>query len=88
LRVKKKNKGIDMHKSKRLLLGLFIFCLALLIFLPLLARGSELSLPVEKAHQVSDHFDGHVFFNPGFPQPPPSLPGNPLNRSVFWYTWR
>ena len=88
MRVKEKNITPIRDNKKGLLLGVFIFCLALLVFLPPLARGPELSLPVEKAHQVSDHFDGHVFFNPGFPQPSLSLPGNPSNRGVFWYAWR
>ena len=77
-----------MHGNKRLTIGVFVFCLALMVFLPLTARGPELSPPLEKPQQVSDHFNGTVFFNPGLSQPSPSSPNNPPNRSSFWYLWR
>ena len=77
-----------MHRNKRLTIGVFVFCLALMVFLPFTARGPELSPTLEKPQQVSDHFNGTVFFNPGLQQPSPSSPGTPPNRGSLWYLWR
>ena len=54
-----------MHRNKRLTIGLFVFCLAFLIFLPLTARGPELSPSLERPQQVSDHFDGTCILQSG-----------------------
>jgi L-ascorbate metabolism protein UlaG (beta-lactamase superfamily) len=77
-----------MNHNKRLTIGVLVFCLALMVFLPFTARGPELSPSLENLRQVSDHFDGTLFFNPGLPQPSLSSPGNPPNRGSFWYLWR
>ena len=77
-----------MHRNKRFTFGILIFCFALMVFLPLTAHGPELSLPLENIQQVSDHFEGTVFFNPGLPLPSPSSPGNPPSRGVLGYLWR
>ncbi len=77
-----------MHNKKRLALGVIIFCFVLLVFLLQAAHEQDPGRSVEKIRQISDHFDGNVFFNPGFPQPSPLSQGNPSNRGVFGYAWR
>jgi L-ascorbate metabolism protein UlaG (beta-lactamase superfamily) len=88
MRVKEKNKVILLHNKKWLTLGVFIFCFALLVFLLQAAQEQGPDRSVEKTRQISDHFDGSVFFNPGFPQPSTTSPGNTSNRGIFWYAWR
>ncbi len=67
-------------------LRIFIYLLLLISFLPLPAGGVESSAPVEKGHQISDHFDGELFFNPNILHPPP--PGHaPRGRARWIMGW-
>jgi L-ascorbate metabolism protein UlaG (beta-lactamase superfamily) len=60
-------------------LRVFIYLLFLVSLLPLPAGGVESSAPAVNGQQVSDHFDGKLYFNPAIDQPPP--PGQEKHRS-------
>ncbi|MBI4764677.1 MAG: MBL fold metallo-hydrolase [Deltaproteobacteria bacterium] len=78
-----------MNYLKKIGIGISVCCLVFLIFLALTHSGakSELS-PPDRPQQISDHFDGKLYYNPGLPQPSPSSPGSPPKRGAFWYLWR
>lgn len=69
------------------LLNLFISVIALTCFLSPHARAHEPGASAGKAPQVSDHFDGRLYFNPGVQQPPPSA-GQEQRRSRPGWIWR
>ncbi len=69
------------------ILNIFVLLLAVLCFLPPLARGAEPSPSTGIGQQVSDHFDGHLYFNPGVPEPP-MPPGQEQKRSRSGWIWR
>jgi L-ascorbate metabolism protein UlaG (beta-lactamase superfamily) len=67
-------------------LRIFIYLLFLLSFLPHPAGGAESTSPAAAKQQVSDHFDGNLYFNPGSAQPPP--PGQePRGRTRWILGW-
>ncbi len=68
-------------------LNLFVSLLALVCFLPSQARAVEPGPAAGIVQQVSDHFDGHLYFNPGVHQPPLS-PGREQKRSRSGWIWR
>lgn len=68
-------------------LKLFIFLLALTCFLLPHGQAQELGSSPGKAQPVSDHFDGHLYFNPGVHHPSPS-PGQEQTRSRPGWIWR
>jgi len=77
-----------MERVRRHKLSLAILSLALAAILLLAARGAEISASVETAQPVSDHFDGKVFFNPGFLPAETSAQGTePRRRGPSWI-WR
>jgi L-ascorbate metabolism protein UlaG (beta-lactamase superfamily) len=69
------------------ILNIFVLLLAVLCFLPLQVRGAEPGPSTGIVQQVSDHFDGHLYFNPGVPEPPLS-PGQEQKRSRSGWIWR
>jgi len=68
-------------------LYLFFFSLALTVFLLIPAFMVETGISAEKMQQVSDHFDGIRYFNPGVPQTPPYPPGSAPRRGGAWWVW-
>jgi L-ascorbate metabolism protein UlaG (beta-lactamase superfamily) len=68
-------------------LKLFISLLALICFLSPHGRAQELGPSAVKAQPASDHFDGHLYFNPGVHQPP-LAPGQEQTRSRPGWIWR
>jgi L-ascorbate metabolism protein UlaG (beta-lactamase superfamily) len=68
-------------------LNVFFFLLALTCFLPPQAQAAEPGSSTGKAQHVSGHFDGHLYFNPGARQPPPS-PGEEQKRGRSGWIWR
>lgn len=66
---------------------LFFFSLALTVSLLLPAFMVETGVSAEKIQQISDHFDGLRYFNPGVPQPPPDPPGATTRRGGSWWVW-
>jgi L-ascorbate metabolism protein UlaG (beta-lactamase superfamily) len=77
-----------MHYLKKIGIGISVCSLVFLILLALTNFGAKSELSSNRPQQVSDHFDGTVYFNPGSPQPSPSSSGNPPNRGTLWYLWR
>jgi L-ascorbate metabolism protein UlaG (beta-lactamase superfamily) len=69
-------------------LGVFIFSLALACSLSLPAVSTESGAAIEKTSQVSDHFDGTLYFNPDTQQSSSSVPGHPPGRGRSWWIWR
>ncbi len=67
-------------------LRIFIYLLLLISFLPLPAGGVESSAPAERGYQISDHFDGELFFNPSALHPPPPGQG-PRSRARWIMGW-
>jgi L-ascorbate metabolism protein UlaG (beta-lactamase superfamily) len=77
-----------MHYLKKIGIGLSVCSLVFLVFSALIHSGAKSELSSGRPQQVSDHFDGHLYFNPGAPQLSSSSPGSTPNRGVFWYLWR
>lgn len=77
---------INMKTTVKLGFGIFILSLALACSLLLPAGGTGPG--AAKAKQISDHYDGTVYFNPDTPQPPPSGPGQGSARGRGWWIWR
>ena len=80
--------GSDMERLGKRILSVFIFSLALAGFLLLAARGAEIGASVEKVQPASTHFDGTVFFNPGFPPQGTSPQGTEQKRGGSRWIWR
>lgn len=78
---------VDMERARKFLLSVFIFSLALVGFLPFSVRGAETGPSTELVQQDSAHFNGNVFFNPGFPTPV-SLQGQEPKRGGSRWIWR
>jgi hypothetical protein len=68
--------------------GILIFTLALAIFLSLTAGSTQPDISSEKNRQISDHFDGTLYFNPDTPQPSSSGAGQIPSRGRSWWIWR
>ncbi len=68
-------------------LYLFFYSLLLTVALLLPAFMVETGISAEKMQQVSDHFDGLRYFNPGVPQTPPDPSGQASRRGVSWWVW-
>jgi L-ascorbate metabolism protein UlaG (beta-lactamase superfamily) len=62
--------------------------LALAGLLLFAARGGEIGASVENAQPVSTHFDGEVFFNPGFPPTGTFPQGSEPKRGGSRWIWR
>lgn len=77
-----------MHYLKKFGIAFSVCSLVFLILLALADSGARSELASDRTQQISDHFDGTVFFNSGLPQPAPSASGNPPSRGAFWYLWR
>jgi L-ascorbate metabolism protein UlaG (beta-lactamase superfamily) len=68
--------------------NLFISLLALTCFLAPNAWAHESDPSAGKAQQVTDHFDGRLYFNPGVQQPsPPSGQGQTRSRPGWIWRW-
>jgi hypothetical protein len=80
--------GVDMKTTVKFGLGAFIFSLARACSLSLPAGGTEPGTATEKALQVSDHFDGTLYFNPDVTQSSPPVPGQGPSRGRSWWIWR
>jgi L-ascorbate metabolism protein UlaG (beta-lactamase superfamily) len=65
-----------------------LFCLALISFLVFRMSGADPGMCAEGKGPISDHFDGSLFFNPGFHAPPPLLPGEEPRRGSSGWIWR
>jgi L-ascorbate metabolism protein UlaG (beta-lactamase superfamily) len=70
------------------ILSICIFSLVLAGFSLLAARGVEIGASVEKVQPASTHFDGKVFFNPGFSPEGTSPQGPQQRRGSSWWIWR
>jgi len=68
--------------------GILIFTLALAIFLSLTAGSTQPDISSEKNRQISDHFDGTLYFNPDTPQPSSSGADQIPSRGRSWWIWR
>ena len=68
--------------------GLAIFVLSLALACSLLLPSGNIGPGAARAKQVSDHFDGTVYFNSDTPQPLSSVPGQSSQRSRSWWIWR
>ncbi len=77
-----------MERVRKLGLSICFLSLALVGFLLLDARGTETGTSVEKVQQASAHFDGNLFFNPGFPPGPASPHGQEPRRGSSGWIWR
>lgn len=77
-----------MKRNKRNVLGLFILSLVLTVLLSLPACVTGPDIPAGKAQQVSEHFDGVRYFNPGVAQTPSSLSGQTTKRGTTWWVWK
>ena len=77
-----------MERVRKLGLSICFFSLALVGFLLLDARGAEIGTSVEKVQQASTHFNGNLFFNPGFPTGPASPHGQEPKRGGSGWIWR
>lgn len=60
------------------------FCVALVIFLGFRAQVGADPMCVPYQEPASDHFDGKLFFNPGFHENPDEVP----QKRTFWWVWR
>jgi hypothetical protein len=69
-------------------LGLFILSLVLASLLSLPACVTRSDIPGERTQQVSDHFDGIRYFNPGVPQAQSSVSGQTTKRGTTWWVWK
>jgi L-ascorbate metabolism protein UlaG (beta-lactamase superfamily) len=76
-----------MHHLKRPGWGAFIICVAVMSLF-LTVCGAQRGISTETTRQVSDHFDGKVFFNPQVPQQLPSSHDDLSKRSIFWFASR
>lgn len=74
-----------MNYLKKIGIGISV---CFLIFLLLAIPRAKSELSPNNRYQISGHFDGKLFFNPGHTQPSPALKGNRPNRGAFWYLWR
>jgi L-ascorbate metabolism protein UlaG (beta-lactamase superfamily) len=77
-----------MKRNKRNVLGLFILSLVLASLLSLPACVTRSDIPGERTQQVSDHFDGIRYFNPGVPQAQSSVSGQTTKRGTTWWVWK
>ena len=76
-----------MKITKKPGLSVFVLFLVLagLVLLP--ACGTAPVASVERTGQVSDHFDGTRYFNPGVPQTLSSPSGQASVRGPSWWVW-
>jgi L-ascorbate metabolism protein UlaG (beta-lactamase superfamily) len=78
-----------MERVRKHKLSMSILSLALACVLLFAARGAEISASVETAQPAaSDHFDGKLFFNPGFPPSGTPSQGVEPQRSRPSWIWR
>jgi L-ascorbate metabolism protein UlaG (beta-lactamase superfamily) len=64
-----------------------ILFLVLGSFLLLTACVTAPNIHIEKTEQISDHFNGVRYFNPGVPQTLTSPSGLPTKRGPTWWVW-
>jgi len=74
-----------MKDAIKLKLSLLIFFLALIAFLSLAACRATIGTSDQKAIQLSDHFDGSLYFNPGLASTPSQEPKR--GGSVWIWRW-
>ncbi|MEE9912878.1 MAG: MBL fold metallo-hydrolase [Deltaproteobacteria bacterium] len=77
-----------MRYGNKLRAGAFIAFLAMVVLLLIAAVGSTSGPSTPSLRQVSDHFDGELFFNPPDPPSSESAPARPSNRGISRYLWR
>ncbi len=79
-----------MRGAVKLGLVVSVFSLGLICLLPFCARVAEPDRYVKKVSQISDHFDGEVYFNPLAWQPEPGLsaPDQTRRRGSSRWIWR
>jgi L-ascorbate metabolism protein UlaG (beta-lactamase superfamily) len=77
----------NMKATVKIGLGIFILSLALACSLLLPEGSMGPGAAGEKPRQISDHFDGTLYFNPDTPQPSSSVPGQ-ASRGRSWWIWR
>ena len=75
---------LDMKHPIKYGLTISIIMLALAGCLLFSGHGAESNTSAEKMQQVSDHFNGEQYFNPGYQQ---SLPGQQPKRSGWIWRW-
>jgi L-ascorbate metabolism protein UlaG (beta-lactamase superfamily) len=68
-----------INPSNKKIAALLLF-LALISFLVFRMDGADPGICAEEKERIPDHFDGDIFFNPGFQTPPPSQPGEEPQR--------
>jgi L-ascorbate metabolism protein UlaG (beta-lactamase superfamily) len=77
-----------MKTTAKIAFVLIILAVALVCSLSFPAGSTESDVTDEKARQISDHFDGSVYFNPNAPQPVSSATGQTSTRGRSWWIWR
>jgi L-ascorbate metabolism protein UlaG (beta-lactamase superfamily) len=80
--------GVDMKTTTKIVLVLFIFALTLACSLSFPLGNTETGASNGKMQQISDHFDGNLYFNPGTPQPSSSVQSQTSTRGRSWWIWR
>ncbi|MCG7851314.1 MAG: MBL fold metallo-hydrolase [Methanosarcinaceae archaeon] len=76
---------IDPSNKK---IAVLLFCLALISFLVFRTDIADPGICAEDKGRISDHFDGDLFFNPGFNTPTPLPPGEEPQRRRSGWIWR
>ena len=69
-------------------IAVLILSLALISFLIFRMAGADPGNCAIEKERISDHFDGDLFFNPGFQTPPPSPPGEEPQRGRSGWIWQ
>ncbi|HNT43447.1 MAG TPA: MBL fold metallo-hydrolase [Syntrophorhabdaceae bacterium] len=77
-----------MKRNKRNVLCLLVLSFILASLLSLPACVTRPDIPAAGARQVSDHFDGARYVNPGAPQALYSVSGQTTKRSATWWVWK
>lgn len=77
-----------MHYGSKRRAAVFWVLLAGAVLFPLTAVPAAAEHSAPPTRQITDHYDGKLFFNPAFLQPSGSSPARPSSRGIFWYAWR
>jgi L-ascorbate metabolism protein UlaG (beta-lactamase superfamily) len=76
---------IDPSNKK---IAVLLFCLALISFLVFRTHEADPGMCAENKGQISDHFDGNLFLNPGVHVSQPLTPGEEPKRGRSWWILR
>ncbi|MBP7527388.1 MAG: MBL fold metallo-hydrolase [Syntrophorhabdaceae bacterium] len=76
-----------MKRNKKNILSLFILSFVLVSFLSLSACVTRPDIQAGKTQQVSEHFDGVRYVNPGVPRTLSAVSGQTTKRGSAWWVW-